>query len=99
VTAFARISLFPDQLLDFRGDVVERFPNVVRELSGSEDGLWKDYAHKVRKNVKRALELGLSVERDTNGRRLAEFLGTYEQTWIGARPAQRIASGGRFSSA
>ena len=80
VTAFARLSLFPDQLLDFRGDVVEVFPNVVRELSGSEDELWKDYAHKVRKNVKRALELGLSVERDANGRRLGEFLGIYEQT-------------------
>lgn len=80
VTAFARLSLFPDQLLDFRGDVVERFPNVVRELSGTEDELWKDYAHKVRKNVNRASALGLSVERDENGRRLAEFLDIYEHT-------------------
>ncbi len=30
--------------------------------------------------MKRALELGLSVERDANGRRLEEFLGIYEQT-------------------
>ena len=41
VTAFVRLSLFPDQLLDFRGDVVERFPNVVCDLSGTEDELWK----------------------------------------------------------
>jgi hypothetical protein len=80
VTAFARLSLFPDQLLDFRGEIVERFPNVVRDLSGSEDELWKDYAHKVRKNVKRASGLGLSVEHEANGRRLAEFLDIYQQT-------------------
>ena len=30
--------------------------------------------------MKRALEFGLSVERDANGRRLEEFLGIYEQT-------------------
>jgi nucleoside diphosphate kinase len=80
VTAFARLSVFPDQLLDHRGDIVERFPNVVRDLSASEDELWKDYAHKVRKNVNRASGLGLTVEHDASGRRLTEFLEVYEQT-------------------
>jgi hypothetical protein len=94
VTAFVRLSLFPDQVLDFRGDVVERFRNVVRELSSSEDELWKDYAHKVRKNVKRVVELGLSVERDANARRLPEFLGIYEQT-MHRRSARQEYSFGR----
>ena len=95
VTAIARLSLFPDQLLDFRGEVV-KFPHVVRELSSTEDELWKDYAHKVRKNVNRAVKLGLSVERDANGRRLAEFLDIHEQTMRRRSASQEFSFGRPF---
>jgi hypothetical protein len=58
----------------------------VRELSSTEVEFWKDYAHKVRRNVNRAVKLGLSVERDANERRLAEFpdiLSASTRSWAG----------------
>lgn len=80
VTSFARLSLFPEQLLPFPGEVLERMPNVVRSLDLSEDEMWRDYAHKVRKNVNRARKRGLSVEIDRTGERLDDFLRIYIST-------------------
>jgi hypothetical protein len=80
VTSFARLSLFPDQLIAFRGEVAERFPNVIRELESSLDEIWRGYAHKVRKNVNRARQRGLRVERDSDGSRLEDFLSVYLHT-------------------
>ena len=80
VSCFARLSLFEEQLVPFRGEVVEKGPNVVRSLSISEEELWRDYAHKVRKNVKRARRSGLVVELDEDGERLDDFLDIYKAT-------------------
>ncbi len=81
VSAFARLALFPEQLLpDFRGEVLDRMPNVVRSLELDDDALWYDYAHKVRKNVNRARKHGLTCEVDATGARLEEFLAIYERT-------------------
>jgi hypothetical protein len=80
VTAFARLSLFPNELPSFRGDVVEDGPHVVRRLDLDEGTIWQDYAHKVRKNVNAARRAGLSFEIDAEGRRLDEFLAIYEST-------------------
>lgn len=80
VTSFARLSLFPDQLLPWRGAVEEKMPNVVRGLGLEPDALWMDYAHKVRKNVKRARRAGLEVEIDPDGDRLEAFLEIYHAT-------------------
>lgn len=80
VTSFARLSLFPEELLAFHGEVSEMMPNVVRRLDLDSDALWKDYAHKVRKNVSADRRAGLSFEVDPDGRRLEEFLSIYEST-------------------
>ena len=52
VSTFVRMSLFPNQVLPFPG--TERFAqtNVVRGLHVSDETLWMDYEHKVRKNVR-----------------------------------------------
>ena len=80
VCLFARLSLFADQLIPFEGTVRNNAPNVVRWLDIDEDKLWREYEHKVRKNVNRAILSGLTVEQDEEGRRLTEFLEIYHGT-------------------
>jgi hypothetical protein len=80
VTVFARLSLFPEDLLPFRGPVIDNAPHLVRRLDLDEEIIWHDYAHKVRKNVNAARRAGLSFEVDREGRRLDDFLAIYEAT-------------------
>lgn len=78
--AFSRGSLFPEQVLASTWDTSERGQNVVRALRLTEEELWKDYAHKVRKNVNRARREGLEVELDLEGEHLPDFLDIYSVT-------------------
>jgi len=80
VTLFARLSLFPEQLVRFDGEVADTAVNVVRRLDLDEETLWLEYEHKVRKNVNRARRSGLVVELDETGHRLDEFIAIYEAT-------------------
>ena len=80
VSAFVRLSLFPEQQIAFRGQIAEDRPNIVRSLDLTPDALWQDFEHKVRKNVNCAKRSGLSVEIDFDGRRLDEFLKIYYST-------------------
>lgn len=64
----------------YPGSVEERMPIVIRDLDLDEADLLKNYEHKVRKNVKRALASGLRVEVDTDGTHLKEFLDIYYGT-------------------
>lgn len=80
VTAFARLSLFDDQIIPFRGDVAEKGLNIVRRLDLDEEALWKDYAHAIRKAVNQARRAGLEVEVDLHGTRLDDFLDIYAGT-------------------
>ena len=80
VASFVRLSLFPEQVLPFDGEVVKVSENVVRFLDTSEDECWRDYDHKVRKNVRRAVDSGLTCVDDPSGSRLDDFLRVYEET-------------------
>ena len=80
VTSFARLSLFPDEILPFPGSVVDRGGNIVRSLEPTPDELWRDYEGKVRKNVQRARRDGLEIQFDDKGERLDEFLAVYQST-------------------
>lgn len=80
VILFLRLSLFPEQLLPITGQLETKSCNVVRNLEPSEESIWMDYEHKVRKNVKRARESGLVVRIDDSGEGLDQFLGVYEET-------------------
>jgi hypothetical protein len=80
VTSFDRLSLFPEQLLPFNGEVETKGSNIVRRLDLSEADLWSGYAPKVRCNVNHARRLGLQVEPDPSGKRLDEFMEIYIST-------------------
>jgi hypothetical protein len=80
VSSFARLSLFPEQLAEFRGEVGVNMPNVVRRLDLPVEEVWRDYAHKVRKNVNAARRAGLSFELDAAGTHLDDFLAIYAST-------------------
>jgi GNAT acetyltransferase-like protein len=80
ITSFARLSLFPDQLLPFDGEVTVNSPNVVRNLELGDDELWQDYAPKVRQNVRRARSRGCVLQVDPDGARLDEFHQVYIAT-------------------
>jgi hypothetical protein len=80
VTSFARLSVFPEDLLPFDGDVVVNSPNIVRTLDLSEEDLWNDYLPKVRQNVRRARSRGCELEVDSDGKRMEEFHRIYTAT-------------------
>jgi hypothetical protein len=80
VSEFVRLSLFDDQLAAYPGERVHVADNVVRGLDRTPDELWRDYDHKVRKNVKRARERGVEIEIDARAERLEDFLGIYRET-------------------
>lgn len=80
VSTFARLSLFPDQLIPMPGRVDVRQPNVVRGLEEPPERIWRDYAPKVRGNVRSAERAGLRVEVERSGARLDAFLAIYRET-------------------
>ena len=80
VSSFARLSLFEDDLLPFDGRTRVVQPNVIRDLQHSDDELWRDVEHKVRKNVKHARAEGVVVETDPNWDNLDSFIAIYEAT-------------------
>ncbi len=77
VCLFARLSLFPEQRLDFAGEVTFSLMNVVRRLDITPQAIWLDYEYKVRKNVSKARRNGLVVEVDLDGTKLEDFLKVY----------------------
>lgn len=80
VSAFVRMSLFDSQRFDPPWTVTLKAPNIVRYLGLTEDELWYDYEHKVRKNVKKAQRNQLKIRFDENGSRLDEFVEIYYST-------------------
>jgi hypothetical protein len=80
VTEFARLSVFPEDLLPFDGEVVVNSPNIVRSLELSDEELWNDYLAKVRQNVRRALSRGCELQVDPDGARMEEFHRIYTAT-------------------
>ena len=89
VSVFARLSLFEEFLLLFRGETPVASHNVVRTLELDEESMWGSYNRKVRKNVVRARESGLTVAREDSGARLDEFFDIYNQTMTRSGAAER----------
>ena len=79
-TSFARLSLFPEILLPFDGKTLDRGPNVIRKLQGTEEEIWNQYESKVRRNVQRARREGVTFASDFKGERLDDFLAVYTST-------------------
>jgi hypothetical protein len=79
-TSFARLSLFPEHLVPWNGDVVSGGPNVVRQVRLTNGELWNDYRQEARKYITRARECGVRIEFDPAGKHLSEFLAVYNAT-------------------
>ena len=82
VTVFARLSVIPALRRPPPAPwvVTERGSNIVRSLDLPLEDLWMSYAHKVRKNVKRARKNDLRCEVDESGEYLDAFIDIYEST-------------------
>ena len=80
VSEFVRFSLFDESLLAYPGVTEFKQDNIVRSLALSEEELWMDFDHKVRKNVKKAIRMGVQVETDLIGERFEEFYRIYGDT-------------------
>lgn len=80
VSEFVRLPLFPDTVLLHPGEREQKQLNVVRSLELSEDRLWMDVEHKVRKNVTRARRQGVTIEMDPRGEQVADFTRIYRAT-------------------
>lgn len=91
VTLFARLSLFPDTVLPFRGETTFVMKNVVRSLELDAEAMLMDHEHKVRKNIKKAERSAVTIEVDPRGERLAEFHAIYNATM-----SRRGASSGYY---
>jgi hypothetical protein len=79
-TSFARLSLFPDELLPFNGDVVSNGPNVVVPVGVPKETLWNDYRSEARRSVGMARDRNVTIAFDPAGDRLDEFLAVYTST-------------------
>jgi hypothetical protein len=80
VTSFARLSVFPEQILTFDGETVPSGPNILRRLDLSDEALWDDYEPKVRQNVRRARSRGCALLVDATGEYLEDFHQVYTST-------------------
>ncbi|WP_089155636.1 GNAT family N-acetyltransferase [Micromonospora sp. NBS 11-29] len=80
VSEFSRLSLFPDQRLAPPGPTEQKLMNVVCDLRATEDEMWREFDHKVRKNVNKARRSGVTIEVDLSGVGLDDFLRIYEGT-------------------
>ena len=80
VSEFTRLCLFEDRRLPHPGPTQQKLVNVVRDLRMPQDEMWREFDHKVRKNVNKARRLGVSIEVDGTGARVDDFLRIYEAT-------------------
>lgn len=82
VCEFIRFHLFDN--VDIRecyyGETANVLDNVVVDTTGQYDDIWMKYEHKVRKNVKKALNNGLEICIEQNLNHLDEFLEIYYAT-------------------
>jgi CelD/BcsL family acetyltransferase involved in cellulose biosynthesis len=92
VTFVARLALFEDYLVPWRGEVRTVMENVVRDLGDPSDVLFASYEHKVRKNVHRAQREGLVAEVAEGFTRFEDF----HRIYLGTMGRRGAASGFHF---
>ena len=80
VAEFVRFPLFPETSLAYPGEKWVVSQHVVRSLEISDERLWREVDHKVRKNVNRAKRDGVTIAADPAGRDLESFLEIYRHT-------------------
>lgn len=68
------------QVSVYGGSVTSPFHNVIREVSSNIDDIWINFKQKVRKNVKKANYLGLTVFHEHNTDHIDDFIRVYHRT-------------------
>ncbi len=83
VTEFVREDIFQEHLVvRTKGDQLYQQPNIVVPLGETEEYIWKNYDHKVRKNVNKARKNNLNVVFDKKVEMLDEFFNVYSSTML-----------------
>lgn len=80
ISEFIRFSLFPESLLAYPGERTYKQKNIFLDLVQSEEKIWSDFAHKVRKNVKTAQKSGVEILQIDNEEKLEDFFRIYTCT-------------------
>ena len=80
VSEVVKLSLFGDGMIPYPGTRTEVMRNIVVDLSLSQEELWMQAEHKVRKNVNKASRNGVTVTADSTGETIASFLDIYRST-------------------
>jgi hypothetical protein len=91
VSEIIRFSPVPSRKLPYPGRIRVQAPHVVRHLGdvGPEE-IVSEMRPNARRNLRQALKAGLSIEIDTTGERLQEFMEIYRETM------ERVAADSRF---
>lgn len=83
ICEFIRFHLYDntDVRSNYYGESINLLDNVVVDTQGDfESKIWMSYAHKVRKNVKKAIKNGLNIIIENNTNHLDDFLNIYNST-------------------
>ncbi len=82
ICEFIRFHLFDnvDVRKYYYGETKATLENVIVNTTGSYEDIWKNYNHKIRKNVNKALKQGLTVVYEENDKHLDAFLDIYYTT-------------------
>jgi len=80
VSCFIRLDLFLSKIATDGLNIKIKSKNIVRNLDIDERGLWYDYEHKVRKNVKRAISEKVLIKIDDCGSSIDKFIDIYYET-------------------
>lgn len=80
VSCFIRFSLLIPEEVKKHVATKNRNMNIVRSLDISYEKLWYEYEHKVRKNVKRAINNNIEIKIDNQGITIDQFIDIYYET-------------------
>ena len=80
ISEFVRFNLFSKSVTDYNGEIIHNSDNIVCELTKGEEQIWTEFKPKIRRNVRKALSAGVSIESDSTGDRLDSFLTLYYGT-------------------
>lgn len=99
VSEVVRFHLSADALLPYPGDREEVLRNVVVDLEPDEEVLWRGFRHKVRKNVNKARQSGVTILQDSDGAQYDAFKRIYAGTMDRREAASRYYFGDAYFDA
>ena len=96
VCEFIRFSLDSEFIPGYPGNVVPRALNIVRDLDGNWEEIWRDFEKKVRKDVRKSISLGVTISVDEAGEDIDDFLSIYHTTMTRREASEKYYFGRRF---